>query len=384
MMKIAVFKTSLKENEQRLPLYPEHLARFPQELRVRMIFERGYGSDYGFPDNYFLHHGANLAARDQLFADCDAIILPKPVPDDLQRMRPGQVLFGWAHCVQQRGITQAAIDRGLTVIAWEAMHQWSGAGEKLMHIFYKNNEIAGYAAVLHCLQLLGMDGHYGRRRRVVILGYGSVSRGAIYALQGRGFNDIHVFTRRPAHLVADQNPDVYHGHYFPGPSGNLMARDSAGVERPLIDELSEADIICNGVLQDTNNPLMFVSQADIAGLRPRSMIIDISCDLGMGFSFARPTSFEEPIFRVGEGITYYSVDHTPSYLWNAASREISKALLAYLATVGAGEPGWERNVTIKKAVEIRQGVIQNPNILRFQQRHAHYPHALVVAPGAQD
>jgi alanine dehydrogenase len=390
-MKIAIFRTSLKENERRVPIYPEHLPRFPQLLRKQMIFERDYGRDYGFPDAYFLDQGARIATRGELLAGADLLLLPKPMPEDLHLMKPGQVLFGWAHCVQQHAITQPAIDRRLTVIAWEAMHHWNAAGDKLMHMFYKNNEIAGYAAVLHCLQLLGLDGHYGPRRRVVVLSYGSVSRGAIYALQGRGFNNIHVFTRRPPHLVADQNPDVYHGQYWPDADGMMMAKTSDGTDRPLIEELADADVICNGVLQDTNAPFMFVRQDEVVSLRPRSLIIDISCDLGMGFSFARPTTFDDPTFQVGEGITYYSVDHTPTYLWNAASREISKALLPYLGKVAAGQVEWERDVTIKRAVEIRDGVILNPNILSFQKREPEYPHRikqqvearLSVAPSVQ-
>jgi alanine dehydrogenase len=341
-----------------------------------MVFERGYGTEFGFPDEYFQRHGAAVRLRDDILAGCDLIVLPKPMPQDLQQMIPGQVLFGWLHCVQQSAIAQVAIDRRLTLIAWEAMHHWSASGEKQLHIFYKNNEIAGYAAVLHCLQLLGIDGHYGPRRKVVVLSYGSVSRGAIYALQGRGFNNIQVFTRRPPHLVADQNPDVYHGHYFPGPMGALMSQRSDGSQRPLIEELCEADVICNGVLQDTNDPLMFVPQSDLTRLRPRSLIIDISCDFGMGFAFARPTSFEDPTFQVGDGITYYSVDHTPTYLWNAASREISKALLAYLGTVAASESAWDADLTVRKAIEIRHGLIQNSNILHFQHRHPEYPHAV--------
>jgi alanine dehydrogenase len=96
----------------------------------------------------------------------------------------------------------------------------------------------------------------------------------------------------------------------------------------------------------------------------------------MGFTFARPTSFADPVFEVGEKITYYSVDHVPSYLWNAASREISKAVLPYLGTVAAGERAWDSNVTIGKAIEIRDGVIRNPNILRFQLRSPEYPHEI--------
>lgn len=262
-MKIGIFKTSLKENERRIPIYPEHFPRLPESLRSQMVFEKDYGSDYGFSNEYFLSHGATIAERADLFRLCDLIVLPKPMPNDLAVMKPHQVLFGWAHCVQQKVITQCAIDRKLTIIAWEAMYHWSETGEKLLHVFYKNNEIAGYAAVLHCLQILGIDGHYGPRRKVVILSYGSVSRGAIYALQGRGFKNIYVFTRRPPHLVADQIPGVYYGHYYFGSNGLILVRDHDGNERPMIDELSNADIICNGILQDPNNPIMFVREHEI-------------------------------------------------------------------------------------------------------------------------
>jgi len=373
-MEIALVKTSLKENERRVPIYPEYLGRFPESLRKRMVFEKGYGADYGYNDEYFIGHGAAVGGRDRIIKSCDIVVLPKPMREDLELFEAGQVLFGWAHAVQQTSITQLAIDRRMTIIAWEAMHLWSQSGDKIMHVFYKNNELAGYAAVLHCLQVMGIDGYYGPRRKVVILSHGSVSRGAIYALHGRGFNNIHVFTQRLPHNVPDQNPDVYYGHYYVSKVGTLMAMDSEGQERPLIDELATADIICNGILQDTNRPIIFVRENEIGKLKPRSIIIDISCDEGMGFSFARPTGFDAPTFKVGEGITYYSVDHTPSYLWSAASREISKALFQYLGIVADGETAWESDPTIKRALEVKNGVVLNPNILRFQRRHSRYPH----------
>lgn len=375
-MKIAIVKTSQWENEYRTPIHPEHLGLYSESLRKRMVFERNYGASFGVPDEYFIKHGSSIADYEALYNDCELVVMPKPTEDDLLRMKGGQVLFGWAHCVQQRAITQRAIDRELTVIAWEAMHRWNSANDKTMHLFYKNNEIAGYSAVLHCLQLLGIDGYYGPRRRVVILGYGSVSRGAIFALHGRGFNNIHVFTNRPPHLVVDQNPDVYHGQFYRCNDGRMMVRDSEGNERLLVDELSSADIICNGVLQDPNNPVIFVNNDDVNILKARSLIIDISCDAGMGFSFARPTSFSDPVFHVGNSVTYYSVDHTPSYLWNAASREISKVLLQYLAKVADGPQGWSSDQTIFRAIEILNGRIQNPAILKFQKRNVEYPHTI--------
>ena len=57
---------------------------------------------------------------------------------------------------------------------------------------------------------------------------------------------------------------------------------------------------------------------------------------------------------------YYGVDHSPSYLWNSATWEISEALIPYLRTVMDGPGGWDRDETIRRAIEIRDGVIQNP------------------------
>lgn len=376
-MRIGIVGTSNKENERRVPVFPEHLGRYPESLRQAMVFETGYGKGYGLPDAYFKERGVSIDTRDSVLGCCDLVVLPKPMPQDLEKMRPGQVLFGWPHAVQQKAIAQLAIEKRITVIAWEAMHLWSASGERLVHVFYKNNELAGYAAVLHSLQLLGLDGYYGPRRKVVILSHGSVSRGAIYALHGRGFNNIHVFTRREPHQVGDQNPDVYYGHYYAAPDGTLMARDSEGKEQPLIDELAGADIICNGILQNTKNPVIFVGAGEVGRLKPRALIVDVSCDEGMGFAFARPTSFEAPVFTVGDGVAYYSVDHTPSYLWSAASREISKALLPYLGLVAAGRSAWEADPTIRRAIEIQDGVVLNRNILEFQHRRAEYPHTFL-------
>ncbi|MGZ4666666.1 MAG: alanine dehydrogenase, partial [Frankiaceae bacterium] len=90
--------------------------------------------------------------------------------------------------------------------------------------------------------------------------------------------------------------------------------------------------------------------------------------------WARPTTFDDPIFTLGGGVHYYAVDHSPSYLWDSATWEISNALLPYLPIVMAGPAAWEADETIRRAIEIRDGVIHNPKILSFQGRSPAYPH----------
>jgi len=75
-----------------------------------------------------------------------------------------------------------------------------------------------------------------------------------------------------------------------------------------------------------------------------------------------------------ETLDYYAVDHTPSYLWESATRSISAALIVYLPIVLAGRDGWQQNQTIQKAINIDGGVIQSPSILSFQKRELHHPH----------
>lgn len=52
------------------------------------------------------------------------------------------------------------------------MYVWHPSGQIGRHTFYKNNEMAGYSAVIHALQLKGIDGHYGNQRKVIFLASG--------------------------------------------------------------------------------------------------------------------------------------------------------------------------------------------------------------------
>src|SRR4051794_11815887 len=145
---------------------------------------------------------------------------------------------------------------------------------------------------------------------------------------------------------------------------------------PLVDVLAGHDVIVNCILQDTDAPLMFVMNEDLGRFRPGTLFVDVSCDEGMAFEWARPTSFAHPMATVGKGLHYYAVDHSPSFLWNSATWENSEALLEYLPIVMAGPAAWDADETIRRAIEIREGIVENPRILSFQGRESTYPHAV--------
>jgi len=375
---LGVIGTSRKEDERRFPIHPDHLSRIPESIRRQLIFEKGYGAPFDVADSEIAAQTGGIATRDELLADLGTVIITKPVLADLLELREGGTLWGYPHCVQQRDITQAAVDRKLTLIAFEDMFVWGPNGQMGRHTFYKNNEMAGYCAVIHALQLKGIDGHYGNQRKVIIFSFGAVSRGAIYALKAHGFRDITICIQRPDHEVREEVLDCHYVKIREGGEGEarMVVVEHDGTVRPLSDLISESDIIVNGTFQETENPVDFVIEAESSCLKPNSLIIDVSCDEGMGFFFAKPTTFKNPIFRY-QTVDYYAVDHTPSYLWESATRSISAALIVYLPIVLAGRDAWQKNETIRRAVNIDGGVIQNPFILSFQKRDPNYPHACI-------
>ena len=67
-------------------------------------------------------------------------------------------------------ITEKIVQHGLSAYAWESMY------EKGRHIFWRNNELAGEAAVLHAYQCWGEMPY---RTKVAVIGRGNTAGGAI-------------------------------------------------------------------------------------------------------------------------------------------------------------------------------------------------------------
>lgn len=370
---LGVIGTSAKENEHRLPLHPDHLPHLDADLRARITLEHGYAARFGVADDALLPHVAGFASREELLAESDVVLLPKPQLSDVAAMHPGQVLWGWPHCVQDTELTQAAIDNRLTLIAFEAMNHWTRDGAVGLHVFHKNNELAGYCSVLHALELAGLTGDYGRRLSAVVIGFGATARGAVTALNAHGVHEVAVLTNRDVAAVGAPIHSVRIRQFEHDPAQGSDVITERGRE-PLPAYLAENDIVVNCTFQDTANPLVYLHEEDLAAFRPGSLLVDVSCDLGMGFSFARPTSFEEPTFVVGDNVLYYGVDHSPSYLWNSATWENSSALIPFVRRVLEGGASWDADDTLSRAIEIRDGLVVNPAILAFQGREMDPPH----------
>ena len=225
-------------------------------------------------------------------------------------------------------------------------------------------------------RLVGRTGDYGRRLRAAVIGFGATGRGAVTALNAHGVYDVDVLTHRGVHAVESQIHSARMVHFEADdvdPSRSHASTDAGVV--PLAGFLADHDIIVNCVLQDPNAPLTFLTEDDLAALAPGSLIIDVSCDEGMGFSWARPTSFARPTFMVGNHVHYYAVDHSPSFLWDSASLGDQRGPVAAPADGARRARRVEGERDDPSRHRDPRGVIQNPSILSFQHRAPEYPHA---------
>ena len=317
-MKTVGLPISHKENERRRALVPEdiHLIHHPD----RVYIEKGYGDVLGFADIDYQREGIQVASRDDILS-MNIICDPKVGDAEYLDKLNGNIVFGWIHAVQNRDITDALIKSNLTVYAWEDMF------ENGRHSFWKNNEIAGEAAIYHAYMCHGVF-PYGSK--AAVLGRGNTSRGAVKALNYMGA-ETTVYDRRTENLFREELP-LY-------------------------------DVVVNSILWDTTRRDHIIYKSDLKRMKQGSLIIDISCDRHGGIETSEPTTIENPTYIV-DNITHYAVDHTPALFWKTTSNSLSKVFVRFIDELIEDQPG----SVLRQALIISNGVILDPRIIQFQGR----------------
>lgn len=320
-MKSIGLMISTKENEKRRAMLPRHIARIRH--RDKLYFESGYGHDFGHGDDEYRRAGANVVSRDEALAQ--EIICDPKVGDAtyLAELRPGQTVFGWLHAVQNRSITEKLLERSVTAIAWEDMFEGG------RHVFWRSNELAGEAAIMHAFTLYGKLVY---ECKVALIGRGNVARGAYRILSCLG-----------ARI-------------------NSYERKTEGLLR---EELGQFDVIVNGLLWDVYRTDHIVYRSDLTRLKHPAMIVDISCDRAGAIETSRPTTIENPVYSV-DGVLHYAVDHTPALVGYSVTASLGEEMVKYLDVLIEG--GAECNAVLRPAICIKNGMIVDQRIRDFQKR----------------
>lgn len=320
-MKTVGFMISTKENEKRRALHPKHIANIRNN--GQLYFEKGYGEFFGHSDGEYLAAGAHIVSREEALSK-DVICDPK-IGDAtyLAELRPGQVIFGWIHAVQNRSITDSIIEKEITAIAWEDMYEGN------RHVFWRSNELAGEAAIMHAFTLYGKLVY---ECKVALIGRGNVARGAYRILSCMGAS-INVYERKTEELIRS--------------------------------ELGEYDVIVNGLLWDVYRKDHIIYRTDLAKLQKPAMIVDISCDRAGAIETSRPTTIEDPVYHV-DGVLHYAVDHTPALIGYSVTNCLGDEVTKYLDMIIEGKA--DENPVLGRATCIKNGIIADRRISDYQNR----------------
>ena len=190
-MKTVGFPISHKENEYRRAIVPEHLKNI--EHPELLYFEKGYGNVLGIEDSEYEACGSYITSHDEVLLK-DIICDPKIGDADYLAELDHQTIFGWIHATQNKDITDKLLVGNLTAFAWEKMFQ------KGRHVFWRNNELAGEAAVMHAFQCYARMPY---ETKVAVIGRGNTARGAIKVLNMLGA-DVRQYDRRTEELLRDE------------------------------------------------------------------------------------------------------------------------------------------------------------------------------------
>lgn len=319
MKKTVGFPISYKENENRRALLPSDVKNISNVDQIYV--ERGYGDVLGISDEEYETAGFHIVSHEEVLKKdiiCDAKIGDEPFLMDL---KPGQTIYGWVHAVQNRDITDILVNNRLTVYAWEEMFDCG------RHVFYRNNELAGEAAIMHAFQCWGEMPY---NCKVALLGRGNVSRGALKLLSMLGA-EITVYDKR--------------------------------TEKLLRKEVGEYDVIVNAVLWDTHRKDHILYEEDLKRMKKNTLIIDISCDRNGGIETSIPTTIENPVY-IREGIMHYVVDHTPALFYKTVTESLSQECTKYIDSLITGS----YCEVLQRALIIENGNIIDQRINAFQGR----------------
>ena len=144
---MAVVVGVLKETqpaETRVALVPEIAAKL-KAAGVRVLFERGAGTQAHFPDALYV--GAELSDAAAILASADVLLkVQPPNPAEVNALKKGAVVIGFMQAYAQPELVRLLKERGVTSIAMELVPRISRA--QSMDALSSQASVAGYRAAL--------------------------------------------------------------------------------------------------------------------------------------------------------------------------------------------------------------------------------------------
>jgi len=320
----------VKKDEYRIAVLPAG-AQLLVEDGHTVLIEKDAGIGSGFTNEGYLRVGAEMVeTAEEVFERADMIVKVKePQPEEIARVRKGQIIFTYFHFASSRGLTVDCMTRGISAVAYETLTNPQGG----LPLLTPMSEVAGKLAAQEgakCL-LAPMQGRgilLGgvpgvAPANVLVLGGGAVGSNAARLAAGLGANvtimDINLGRLR---YLSDVMPSNVTTIYC----------DPHAVEHYAI----QADLVVGSILIPGAKAIQLITRELVGKMKKGAVIVDVCIDQGGCCETSKPTTHSEPTYIV-DGVVHYCVANMPGAVARTSSQALSNATFPYcreLANLG--------------------------------------------------
>jgi len=313
----------IKKDEYRVGLLPVGADLLTRDGHTVLIEnEAGLGS--GFDNQRYAAAGARVVpSAEEIYAQADLVVKVKePQPQELARLRPGQILFCYFHFAASRELTLGCLNSGITAVAYETLRD----GEGRLPLLTPMSEIAGRMSIQEGAKYLerpmmgqgillgGVPGV--APANVVVLGGGIVGTNAARMAAGLAANvtlmDINLDRLRYLDEVMPANVTTIYSD-----------------PHTIADYTASADLVIGAVLIPGGRAPVLLPRSLVTRMKPGSVIVDVSIDQGGCAETSRPTTHSNPIYLV-DGVVHYCVTNIPGAVSRTSTLALCNATLPYV------------------------------------------------------
>lgn len=370
-MRIGVPKET-HAHERRVALTPSAVRTLVQEGH-ELYVESGAGAEAGHADSLYETAGARI-----VFDRMEILLRPEllscvhpPRPGEYRLLPSGQTVFAfWGLPAAQPEEISQLLASGVTAVGLEAIEDSHGNAPILTSM----SEIAGGLAVVFGAGALLNTGRGQGGRGIllggapgvppahfVVLGAGVLGTSAARAAMGLGAQvsmlDVTIEPLRHAREVLGQGLTT-------------MLATPPNIEKAL----AFADVVLGAAAVHGQRAPMLIRREMLGLMRPQSVILDLSIDMGGCCETSRPTSFPDPTYTV-DGIIHFCVPNLPSVAARSATLALTSVQLPYISAVARDgiESAALAHPRLARGVYLHQGACVHPSLARV--------HGLALAPG---
>lgn len=323
----------IKNHEYRVGLTPSSVA----ELKAHghdVLVETHAGQGIGSSDAAYAQSGAQIVSTAaEIFQRADMVVKVKePQPEEYAQLRDGQVLFTYLHLAPDPAQTAGLVKSGATCIAYETITDATGG----LPLLAPMSEVAGRMSVqvgataLHKASggrgvlLGGVPGVLPGK--VVVIGGGVVGTNAARMAIGLGA-DVTILDKSIKRLA-------YLDDAF-GPRLKTQYATQAVTEELVLG----ADLVIGAVLVPGAAAPKLIKKAQLAEMKPGSVLVDVAIDQGGCFETSKATTHEDPTYIVDD-VVHYCVANMPGAVAQTSTYALNHATLPF--ALALANKGWKQ------------------------------------------